>query len=65
LHHGEFGNAVRAGLITDDSDISLGACLANRTLINRAADATTVVDLTGLGAQDLAVASFVWESILA
>lgn len=64
LHHGEFGNAVRAGLIADDSDISLGACLADRTLINRAADATTIVDLTGLGAQDLAVASFVWESIL-
>lgn len=65
LHHGEFGNAIRAGLIADDSDISFGTCLADRTLINRAADATTVVDLTGLGAQDLAVAALVWESILA
>lgn len=62
LHHGEFGHAVRSKLITDSGTLLLGQCLesgANSALSNP--DAITVVDLTGLGAQDLALATMVWE----
>lgn len=60
LHHGDFGNAVRAGAIAEDSDVELGHLLAGkRDDIDFAKANISVVDLTGIGAQDLAVASVV------
>ncbi|MEV8377387.1 hypothetical protein AB0P21_31900 [Kribbella sp. NPDC056861] len=55
LHHGDFGNAVRAGVIDADADVSVGTILAdtNRALSH------SIADLTGIGATDAAVASAV------
>lgn len=55
LHHGDFGHAVRAGAVADDSDAAIGAVL--RKPVPRPASAITVADLTGIGALDAAVAS--------
>jgi len=56
LDHGDVAAASRAGVIDDDRLISLGAALSTKLSI---ADGVSVVDLTGLGAQDLAIASLV------
>lgn len=64
LHHGEFGHAVRRKLISEENYQSLGSYLASDLgSVFSSIDAITVVDLTGLGAQDLAVASMVWQSL--
>jgi ornithine cyclodeaminase/alanine dehydrogenase-like protein (mu-crystallin family) len=62
LHHGDFGNAVRAGLISAQFDVSIGAIL--RAPMNRPLSAITVADLTGVGAIDAAVASLVVNHLL-
>ncbi|MEN7341641.1 MAG: ornithine cyclodeaminase family protein [Pseudomonadota bacterium] len=62
LAHGEFGAAVRAGVVENDVDVSLGSVLAGEVLTNRT-NGPTVVDLTGLGVQDLAVASLMMERL--
>jgi ornithine cyclodeaminase/alanine dehydrogenase-like protein (mu-crystallin family) len=54
LHHGDFGNAVRAGVVAPDADISVGAILRDGVERRR-----SVADLTGIGATDAAVASAV------
>ncbi|MGC4936767.1 ornithine cyclodeaminase family protein [Kribbella sp. DT2] len=56
LDHGDFGNAVRAGVIADDVDLSVGAVL--RDGFSRRTG-RSVADLTGLGVQDAATASAV------
>lgn len=63
LDHGEFGTAVRAGLLSDSKDLSLGALLADRAGLKLDEGALSVVDLTGLGAQDLAIASLIYEGL--
>ena len=64
LHHGDFGNAVRAGAVEADCDVSLCDLLAGRRSdINPAAVDFGVVDLTGLGVQDLAMANLVVERL--
>lgn len=63
LHHGEFGQAVRAGLIKDTKDMSLGDILHNPSLLSLNQKSISVVDLTGLGAQDLAIAAMVYDKI--
>ena len=64
LHHGDFGAAVRAGAIAEDADLGLGAVLAgHHQAADFAAASLSVVDLTGLGAQDLAVASLVVDAM--
>lgn len=62
LHHGEFGQAVKAGLIKDSKDISFGESLKNPTALALDETSLSVVDLTGLGAQDLAIASMVYDA---
>ncbi len=57
LDHGETGCAVRAGLIENTKAISLGSALEDELQFSR--DWISVVDLTGLGAQDLAIANLV------
>ncbi|GAA1539267.1 hypothetical protein [Kribbella lupini] len=56
LDHGDFGNAVRAGVIGDDVDRSVGAVL--RDGFPRRTE-RSIADLTGLGVQDAATASAV------
>ena len=57
LHHSEFGAAVRAGAVAEDSDCSFGEMLSLATPDPRMArDGISVVDLTGMGVQDLAIA---------
>jgi len=59
--HGETGSAIRSGLIDEDKATFLGRLLADN--INFKRDVISVVDLTGLGAQDLAIANLVAEKI--
>lgn len=64
LHHGEFGHAVKSGMVRETDDVSFGAALNNPGIINLAEESISIVDLTGLGAQDLAIASMVYESLI-
>lgn len=64
LGHGEFGTAVRAGLVAESKDRALGAVLADPAAFKVGEGVLSVVDLTGLGAQDLAIASLVYEKLL-
>ncbi|KJZ56537.1 ornithine cyclodeaminase [Pseudomonas marginalis] len=54
---GELGHALRAGLVTNTADISLGHVLAGSLQGRINADDVTVADLTGLAAQDIAIAT--------
>jgi ornithine cyclodeaminase len=56
LDHGDFGAAVRAGAVAENADISLGRVLREGEAAQRHAQAITIVDLTGLAAQDDAIA---------
>lgn len=60
LHHGEVGHAVREGVIEENKDRSLGKFLAEDNKID---EGISVVDLTGVGVQDLALASLVIEKV--
>jgi ornithine cyclodeaminase len=55
LDHGDFGNAVRAGVVADDADLAIGAVLRDGTDRGH----RSVADLTGIGAADAAVAAAV------
>ena len=63
LAHGEFGHAVRAGQVAANADTSFGSLLADSTRAARTGSSLSVVDLTGLGAQDLAIASLIYSSL--
>jgi ornithine cyclodeaminase len=63
LGHGEFGVAVRAGLVSEDVDIPLGAVLSGARPGRQAVDDITVADLTGIAAEDIAIASYFLERI--
>jgi ornithine cyclodeaminase len=58
LHHGEFGATVRAGLVAEDADVALGAILSGEHPGRAALDDITVADLTGIAAEDIAIASY-------
>lgn len=62
---GELGHALRAGLVTHTADISLGHVLAGNIPGRISADDVTVADLTGLAAQDIAIATLALELIQA
>jgi ornithine cyclodeaminase len=57
LDHGDFGAAVRAGVVSDTADVSLGEVLSGRAIVHRRASSITIADLTGLAAQDHAIAT--------
>ncbi|MDX6263964.1 MAG: hypothetical protein QOH84_5652, partial [Kribbellaceae bacterium] len=66
LHHGDFGNAVRAHVIHPDADLAVGTILAehpeypeHRTVGSVGRNRRSIADLTGVGATDAAVASVV------
>lgn len=63
VDHGEAGWAVRAGLISPDSLIELGALLERP--IAFAPDEIVVADLTGVAVQDIAIAKTVWDELAA
>jgi ornithine cyclodeaminase/alanine dehydrogenase-like protein (mu-crystallin family) len=61
LDHGDFGNAVRAGVVADDVDLAIGAVLRDG-MVDR--DRRSVADLTGIGAADAAVAAAVLAQLV-
>ena len=64
LAHGDFGAAVRAGEIEANSDMSFTGLLAGLEDTDKVTQCNlSVVDLTGLGVQDLAMATMVMESL--
>lgn len=64
LSNSDFGAAVRAGEVAEDSDVSFGEMLALAEPDPRMArDGISVVDLTGMGVQDLAIASMTLEAL--
>jgi len=63
LHHGEFGVAVRNGLLAEDACTLLGEALTERQPAFADREAVYVTDLTGLGAQDLAIAMSMYSRI--
>jgi ornithine cyclodeaminase len=61
VHHGDLGHAVRGGLVPENADIALGAVLAGEKAGRLSDDDITIVDLTGIAAEDMAVAGLVWS----
>ncbi len=61
VHHGDLGHAVRGGLVPEDADIALGAVLAGEKPGRISDDDITIADLTGIAAEDMAVAGLVWS----
>jgi ornithine cyclodeaminase/alanine dehydrogenase-like protein (mu-crystallin family) len=57
---GDFGRAVRAGQIHETADQSLGALLSSGA-VDRPNNAITIIDLTGIAAQDIAIANLFAE----
>lgn len=72
IEHGELGWAVREDLFNPDRALSFGQLLSGQLLSGQALlgqdgrdiseSQISVVDLTGLGAQDLALAAYVYEA---
>lgn len=56
LDHGDFGSAVRSGHVASNRDVALGSVLAGDKLGRPDELAITLADLTGLAAQDDAIA---------
>ena len=64
LSNSDFGAAVRAGEIAEDCDRSFGEMLAlDEPDPRMAQDGISVVDLTGMGVQDLAIAQMVLSGL--
>ncbi len=63
VHHGDLGHAVRDGLVSEDADIALGSVLAGQSPGRTSDDDITIVDLTGIAAEDMAVAGLVWSRV--
>ncbi|MEU8226001.1 hypothetical protein [Kribbella sp. NPDC048915] len=59
LDHGDFGNAVRAGVVAPDIDVAVGAVLRDGADRER----RSIADLTGIGAADAAVAGAVVDQL--
>jgi ornithine cyclodeaminase len=64
VHHGDSHHAVAQGVIAADQLIELGQVIADADLRRPSADAITVADLTGVGVQDLQIASAVAAPLL-
>ena len=61
VHHGDLGHAVRSGLLPEDADIPLGSVLCGDKPGRIADDDITIADITGIAAEDMAVAGLVWS----
>ena len=60
---GEIHKALEAGKITEDRCVELGAVIAGREKGRTSESQVTVVDLTGVAVQDLAIASAVYAAL--
>ena len=56
VDHGDFGCAVRAGTVAEDADVALGHLLSGRIKAACGASDVTIADLTGVAAEDVAMA---------
>jgi len=61
VHHGDLGHAVRSGLLPENADIALGSVLSGEKPGRIADDDITIADITGIAAEDMAVAALVWS----
>ena len=61
MSHGETSWAVEAGLLDASRLVQLGNLISDKRIIGP--DDTVIVDLTGLGVQDLQIARCVWEKL--
>ena len=57
VDHGDFAHAVAAGIVRADADVSLGQVLAEPATLVLQPDDISIVDLTGIPAQDVAMAT--------
>lgn len=65
LHHGDFGSAVRAGVVTENADVSFCDLIAGQSAtVDFSTNKISIVDLTGLGVQDLALATLVVDQVI-
>jgi len=55
LDHGDFGNAVRSGYVESDADQMLGHLYSKDVRQTRNPEDITIVDLTGISAEDIAI----------
>ncbi|MEH6633609.1 MAG: ornithine cyclodeaminase [Halopseudomonas aestusnigri] len=62
VHHGDYGHAVRGGFVSENSDIALGTILAGEKPGRLSEEDITIADLTGIAAEDLAVAGLAWNN---
>ena len=63
VDHGDYHYAVRGGIVPIDADVSLGKVLAGKVPARHTDGDITIVDLTGLAAQDVAIASLAVERL--
>jgi len=56
LDHGDFGTAVRAQAVAENADVMLGQVLAGSVKLARHPNSISLVDLTGIAAEDIAIA---------
>jgi len=63
LNHGEFGAAIRETYVLPNSDVSLGSFLSTERKLKFNENTISVVDLTGMGIQDLAIATLIYQKI--
>ncbi len=63
-HHGDFGAAVREGVVADDADVYFCDLLAGeKTTADFSGADLSLIDLAGLGVQDLALASLIVDQV--
>lgn len=55
VDHGDFGFAVRGGLVKEEAGLMLGDVLSGKVKRTRARDDITIADLTGIAAEDIAI----------
>jgi ornithine cyclodeaminase len=63
LENGDFGRAVRAGFVAPDADMHVGKVFDGTSPLRLSDSDITIATLTGVAAQDLAVATLVWKRL--
>lgn len=63
LENGDFGKAVRAGFVAEDADVHVGKVFDGTSRFRLSNSDITIVSLTGVAAQDLAIATLVWKRL--
>lgn len=61
IHHGEIEEAIKQGLLNADQIVELGQVLENKELERSQQEQITIADLTGIAAQDIAIAGVILE----